>query len=133
MKQKFKFSALRTGVLVGTLCALVMPAQADNSAMIELLKVLRDKGTLSESDYQMLKNASGEEAEKERTELMTAQEEMKEEAKKEIAAEEKFTVETGTNGLTVKSKDGNFKFGVGGRKQPDTNYFYTNTPSGNGA
>ena len=133
MKQKFKFPVLGTGVLVGALCAVALPAQADNSAMIELLKVLRDKGTLSESDYQMLKNASGTEAEKERAELVTAKEEMKEEAKKEIAAEEKFTVKTGTKGLTVISKDGNFKFGVGGRMQADTAFFFPNMPYGNGA
>lgn len=133
MKKIFKIRSLGRSALVGALCVLPVPALADNSAMLELLKVLRDKGTLSEGDYQMLKNASGTDAEKERAELVTAKEEMKEDAKKEIAAEEKFTVETGHKGLTVKSKDGNFKFGVGGRMQADTAFFFPNTPYGNGA
>lgn len=135
MKQIFGFPSLGIGksVLAGVLCALAVPASADNSAMLELLKVLRDKGTLSESDYQMLQDAAGTEAEKERAELVTAKEEMKEEAKKEIAAEEKFTVKTGTKGLTVESKDGNFKFGFGGRLQTDAAFFFPNMPYGNGA
>ena len=36
----------------------VMPAQADNAAMMELLKVLRDRGSITAQDYQMLTNAA---------------------------------------------------------------------------
>lgn len=133
MKNLFKLSALGKGVLVGVLCTQTVPVAADNTAMLELIKVLRDKGTLSESDYQMLKNASGAEAEQKRAELVEAKQELKEEAKKEIKAEEKFTVKTGTKGLTVASKDGKFKFGFGGRMQADTAFFFPNSPYGNGA
>jgi phosphate-selective porin OprO and OprP len=48
-------SLLVAGALFGS---AVMPAQADNAAMMELLKVLRDKGTISAHDYETLTNAA---------------------------------------------------------------------------
>ncbi|MDQ7072361.1 MAG: hypothetical protein Q9N32_00765 [Gammaproteobacteria bacterium] len=38
--------------------AAAIPAQANNDAMLDLLKVLRDKGTISAQDYELLANAS---------------------------------------------------------------------------
>lgn len=46
--------------------------------------------------------------------------------------ESAFTVETGTKGLLVKSRDGDFKFGVGGRVQADGAFFFPGEPYGNG-
>ncbi len=53
-----------------------------------------------------------------------------------VASEKKddeYSIETGVKGLTIKSKDGDFKFGVGGRMQADANFFFPNKPYGNGA
>lgn len=38
--------------------AAVMPAQASNEAMMDLLKVLHQKGTISDTDYELLANAA---------------------------------------------------------------------------
>ncbi|HAO25260.1 MAG TPA: porin, partial [Methylophaga sp.] len=46
-------SLLIAGALMG---AAVLPVQAD--PMVDLLKVLRDKGTISAEDYELLANAA---------------------------------------------------------------------------
>lgn len=43
------------GALFGT---AVMPAQASNEAMIDLLKVLHQRGTITDADYELLTNAA---------------------------------------------------------------------------
>lgn len=48
-------SLLIAGALFG---AAVMPAQASNEAMMDLLKVLHQKGTISDTDYELLANAA---------------------------------------------------------------------------
>ena len=48
-------SLLIAGALFG---AAVMPAQASNEAMMDLLKVLRDRGTITAQDYDLLANAA---------------------------------------------------------------------------
>jgi len=53
---KLKTSAiLIAGALFG---AATLPAQANNDAMMDLLQVLRDKGTISNDDYKLLTNAA---------------------------------------------------------------------------
>ena len=47
-------SLLITCALFG---AAVMPAYASNEAMMDLLKVLRDRGTITSQDYELLANA----------------------------------------------------------------------------
>ncbi|WP_292397610.1 hypothetical protein [Methylophaga sp.] len=56
-------SLLIAGALMG---AAVLPVQAD--PMVDLLKVLRDKGTISAEDYELLANAAKDKEEPERTE-----------------------------------------------------------------
>lgn len=48
-------SLLIAGALFG---AAVMPAHANNEAMMNLLKVLRDQGTITEQNYELLVNAA---------------------------------------------------------------------------
>jgi hypothetical protein len=48
-------SLLIAGALFG---AAVMPAHASNEAMMDLLKVLRDRGTITSQDYELLANAA---------------------------------------------------------------------------
>jgi len=48
-------SLLMAGALFG---AAVMPVQANNDAMLDLLKVLRDQGTITAQNYELLANAA---------------------------------------------------------------------------
>jgi len=107
-------SKLRLPLLGGTLLCLSstfsLPAVAAGDAMINLLKVLRDKGTISDPDYQSLKKAAH--ADKKDT----------------------IKVKTGHAGLKVASGDGAFKFQLGGRLMVDTAFYDKDkTQLGNGA
>lgn len=99
-------SLLIAGTLFG---AAMMPAHANNEAMIDLLKVLRDKGTISADDYNMLKNAAA--ADKEMAEAEKA--EIKEEA---VAAAKADMPKITTDGkLKIEDQDGNWSFQPIGR------------------
>ena len=56
---KIKLSTL---LIAGALFGAVVPAQANDDAMINLLKVLRDKGTISSQDFDLLVKAAKEDA-----------------------------------------------------------------------
>jgi phosphate-selective porin OprO/OprP len=86
----------------------VMPAQANNDAMLDLLKVLRDKGTISAQDYDLLANAAA--ADKEATEAEKA------EMKKEVADATANMPVIETDGkLVVSDREGNWSFQPIGR------------------
>jgi phosphate-selective porin OprO/OprP len=99
-------SLLIAGALFG---AAVMPAQANNDAMMDLLEVLRDKGTISAQDYDLLKNAAA--ADKE------ASEEVANKVNK--VEKEAVSVSLKKGALKLKSGDGAFKAQVGGRVMAD--------------
>ena len=103
---KLKTSALLiAGALMG---AAVLPAQANNDAMLDLLKVLRDKGTISAEDYNLLTSAAA--AEKEASEAQAA------EMKKEVEEATANMPVIETNGkLVVSDRDGNWSFQPIGR------------------
>lgn len=103
---KLKTSAiLIAGALMG---AAIMPAQANNDAMMDLLKVLRDKGTISNDDYKLLTNAAA--ADKEMSEA--AKEELKKEVETATAEMPKIT----TDGkLVISDRKGNWQFQPIGR------------------
>jgi phosphate-selective porin OprO/OprP len=87
--------------------ALAMPAQADD-AMMDLLKVLRDKGTISSQDYDLLKNAAAADKEMEAAEKA----ELKEEVKTATADMPKIT----TKGkIQIEDREGNWSFRPIGR------------------
>jgi phosphate-selective porin OprO/OprP len=86
----------------------VMPAQANNDAMLDLLKVLRDKGTISAQDYDLLANAAA--ADKEMAEADKA--EMKKEVEEATA---NMPVITTDGKLVVADKEGNWEFQPIGR------------------
>lgn len=98
-------SLLIAGALFG---AAVMPAQANNDAMIDLLKVLRDKGTISADDYSLLANAA--KADKEATEAQKA--ELKKEVKEATAD---MPVITTKGKLKIEDREGNWSFQPIGR------------------
>ena len=95
--------------------ALSFPVLSADGAMMDLIKVLRDKGTISESDYQVLKKAATEDVQ--RKDVAE-----KEEIRKQVAeaTKDNVKVKTGSSGLKVESQDGEFKFQVGGRVMVDT-------------
>jgi phosphate-selective porin OprO/OprP len=94
-------SLLIAGALFG---AAVLPAQANNDAMMDLLKVLRDQGTITSENYELLTNASkadAEAVEAVKNDLKTAKSEMP-----KITTEGKIKIE---------SQDGNWSFQPIGR------------------
>jgi phosphate-selective porin OprO/OprP len=98
-------SLLIAGTLFG---AAMLPAQANNEAMADLLKVLRDKGTISAEDYNMLKNAAA--ADQEKTEAAQA------EVKKQVeeATANMPVIETDGK-LVIADREGNWEFQPIGR------------------
>jgi phosphate-selective porin OprO/OprP len=103
---KLKTSAiLIAGALMG---AAIMPAQANNDAMMDLLKVLRDKGTISNDDYKLLTNAAA--ADKEMADAS------KEELKKEVETATAEMPKINTDGkLVISDRAGNWEFQPIGR------------------
>ncbi|MDT8310212.1 MAG: porin [Methylophaga sp.] len=104
---KLKTSAiLIAGALFG---AATLPAQANNDAMMDLLKVLRDKGTISAQDYDLLTNAAAADAE--------ASEEIAQKVNK--VEKEAVTINMNKGALKLESGDGAFKAQIGGRIMAD--------------
>jgi phosphate-selective porin OprO/OprP len=95
-------------LIAGALLGSALPAQANNDAMMDLLKVLRDKGTISAQDYNLLTNAAA--ADKEATEAAKA--EMKQEV--EAAKADMPVIETDGK-LVISDRDGNWSFQPIGR------------------
>ncbi|KKN15071.1 hypothetical protein LCGC14_0989800, partial [marine sediment metagenome] len=92
---------LIAGALFGS---AVLPAQANNDAMMDLLKVLKDQGTITSENYELLTNASkadAEEVEAVKNDLKTAKSEMP-----KITTDGKIKIE---------SQDGNWSFQPIGR------------------
>ena len=53
---KIKYSYL---LIIGALMGMaVLPVHASNNAMMDLLKILRDKGTITSEDFDLLANAA---------------------------------------------------------------------------
>ena len=97
-------SLLIAGVLFGT---AVMPTYASNDAMIDLLKVLRDKGTISADDFNLLANAA--KADKEKSEQTKA------DVKKVVSSAASFPKITTKGKIQVESADGQYTFRPIGR------------------
>jgi len=116
-------SLLIAGALFG---AAVLPAQASNEAMMDLLKVLRDQGTITAENYELLSNAA--KADKEATVATEAK--VEKVAKK---ANEATTVSMKGGHLKVKSADGDFSAQIGGRIMADAAYFDGNDDSESGS
>jgi phosphate-selective porin OprO/OprP len=90
---------------------LATPAYAANDAMMQLLKVLKDKGTIDEATYEGLVNAAKADDEH----VQFAEDEVKK------AAKEQPTIET-KGKLEVTSADKDFKFRIGGRLHVDATF-----------
>ncbi|ABA58874.1 Phosphate-selective porin O and P [Nitrosococcus oceani ATCC 19707] len=116
------------GVIWCCASLLAAPAHADTEAMLNLLKILQDRGTISQDEFEALRNTALEDEKKPAAE--------QEQPKKGVAknTQDSVKVRADYKGLTVESADGNFKFNVGGRIQADANFFDEDqTPLGSGA
>lgn len=101
-------------ILIGSSAVLSTPVYAANEAMLDLLKILGDKGSISNEEYALLTSASKADGEKVEGKLneFTAEVEKKTKDLPEISTKGK---------LELKDKDGN-KFRIGGRLQADTTF-----------
>jgi len=112
-------SLLIAGALLG---AAVMPAHANNEAMLDLLKVLRDQGTITADNFDLLTSAAA--ADKEKTAAATA------EVKAEVKAATKDMPKITTKGkIKITSADGNWSFQPIGRVMWDA--VHTDADNGN--
>lgn len=59
-----RLKALSGALIVAALAFLSTPALAVNDAMLDLLKILRDKGSISQAEYELLVNAAKADGEK---------------------------------------------------------------------
>ncbi len=103
-------------------CAMIAsaPALAGNEAMLELLKVLRDNGTITRQAYEQLVNAA------------RADEEKSTEGQAEVKQAVSNLPKTDTKGkLEISSPEGDFKWRLGGRIHTDA-AFYDNDTSTTG-
>ena len=67
MFKKTLVKSLLVSTLIGSMAAISTPAMATSEAMLNLLKILRDKGSITSDEYEALKNAAeadGKEVEK---------------------------------------------------------------------
>ena len=102
------------------------PVYATNDAMLDLLKILVDKGSLTQGEYELLVSAAradGEKAEAVKADAkIEAKEVAKETAKEEVAeASESMPKIITKEKLQIESQDGNFKWRLIGRIMADYN------------
>ena len=100
------FSVFFTTLLLGS---SPPPAFAVSDTMLDLLKILRDKGSLTQEEYDLLVNAAKEEGE-------VTKKEVKEDVEKQVAEATKNVPKITTKGkLKVESQDGDWSFQPIGR------------------
>ncbi len=98
-------------IILGLLAAISTPALAANDAMMDLLKILMDKGSISQDEYELLKNAA------------RADNETNTEGQAEIANAAKTLPKIDTNGkLKLSSANGDFEWQPIGRIMVDYNW-----------
>ena len=115
MFKKAHLKSLLGATLIGAMAAISTPAMATNEAMLDLLKILRDKGSITAEEYQLLSNASKADGEKVEGNIN----EMK--AKVDKATKKMPKIKT-KGKLQISSQDGNYKWRLGGRLQADTTF-----------
>jgi len=107
---KTHFKNLCGSIVLGCLAALSTPAFAINDAMLDLLKILRDKGSITQEEYELLVNAAKADAE------------VVEDVKVQMDAKTKDLPKVTTKDkIVVESNDGDFKWQLIGRVMADAN------------
>ncbi|MGB1799452.1 MAG: hypothetical protein ACPHLK_01340, partial [Gammaproteobacteria bacterium] len=64
MFKKAHLKSLLGATMIGAMAAISTPAMATNEAMLDLLKILKDKGSITEAEYELLQNAAKADGEK---------------------------------------------------------------------
>lgn len=122
MEHMNRIKKLCLSVAMGLLAALSLPAAAANDAMMDLLRILRDKGSISAAEYDALVNAA------------KADKEHVEDAKVQIDAIKKSQpVVTTKDKIVIGDQKGDFEWAFIGRVMADyisTNSDETNLESG---
>jgi phosphate-selective porin OprO/OprP len=99
-------------VMIASLATASNPAFAVNDAMLELLQVLKEKGDLTQDEFNQLLNAAKTEGEEAQSQVR--------ELRSKLESSVKETPVISTKGkLEIASRDGSYKFRVGGRLQAD--------------
>ena len=113
MLTKKYLKSIASSILILLFIILSPPAIAANEALLELLKVLRDKGTLSPQEYELLVEASEEDNEKIKESIN--------ELKNEVSKTTKDVPKITTKGkFKVASQDGSWEWQPIGRIFWDT-------------
>ena len=111
---------LKTGfaaILIGSVAATSTPAYATNEAMLDLLKILRDKGSITSQEYQLLRNAALADGEKVEGKVN----EMSAKLDKKTKGIPKFK-DLDKGKLKITSANGENTFQLGGRVMADTTF-----------
>lgn len=111
--KKTHLTSLLGSVLIVSMAAFTTPAMATNEAMLDLLKILRDKGSITAEEYDVLANASKADGEKVEGSIN--------EMKADVAKKTKDMPKITTKGkLQIESADGSWAFRPIGRIMWDT-------------
>ncbi len=112
MFKKTHLKSLLGSILIGAMAAISTPAMATNEAMLDLLKILRDKGSITAEEYGLLANAAKADGEK----VEGSINEVKADVKAQVEEKTKDMPKITTNGkFIVESQDGDWKFQPIGR------------------
>ena len=115
MFKKAHLKSLFGATLIGAMAAISTPAMATNEAMLDLLKILHDKGSITTEEYELLQNAAKADGEKVEGKVNEMS------AKVDKATKEMPKIKT-KGKLEVASQDGSWKWRVGGRLHADTTF-----------
>jgi phosphate-selective porin OprO and OprP len=99
------FKTLFSSIMLVCVASFATPTYAANDVMLELMKILRDKGSITQEEYDLLLSASKGEGEA-----------TKKEVEKQVAEATKHVPKITTKGkLKIESQDGNWSFQPIGR------------------
>ncbi len=113
MLKRTPLKMLLGSLLIGSLAVVSTPALAVNEAMLDLLKILRDKGSITAEEYDLLRNAARADGEKVEGTLNEMQ--------ANVDKKTKDMPKINTNGK-LEISHGDNKLRIGGRLQADTTF-----------
>ena len=116
MLTKTHFKSICGSAILGCLTALTTPAMAANDAMMDLLRVLKDKGSITQEEYELLSGAA------------KADDETNSAGQGEIKAAAATLPKIETRGkLELATPDGEFSWRLGGRIHMDATFMNNDT------
>ncbi|MEM7017819.1 MAG: porin, partial [Pseudomonadota bacterium] len=116
-----KLKCLAGAILASLLIVLSTPAMASNKALLELFKILHEKGSITTEEYNLLRNTAAAEGQQLETELSEIKVNL---SKKPEQTSDSPSINT-KGKLEIKSADGEHKFRIGGRLQYDSTFVST--------